>query len=86
MTETTAPPAADPVADRIDKLEKTVTRLRRKVRRLERTVPPIEMTPEWEAEIDRQLKDLDDNPDNCIPWEEAQKQILANLSRIHQEP
>lgn len=73
MTETAAPPAADPVAERIDKLEKTVTRLRKKVRKLERAVPPIEMTPELAAEIDRLEAFVEANPDAGVPWEEVER-------------
>jgi hypothetical protein len=85
MTETVPPSAADPVADRIDKLEKTVTRLRKKVRRLERAVPPIEMTPELAAEIDRLEAEVFANPDIGVPWEVAQAEILANLAKIKEQ-
>jgi hypothetical protein len=79
MTETAAPTAADPVAERIDKLEKTVTRLRKKVRRLERVVPPIDMTPELAAEIDRRLKDIEVNPHDEVSWDEVQAAALKRF-------
>lgn len=71
---------ADPVTDRLAILERSLTKLKKKVRRLERTAePPIEITPELAAEIDRREKELEANPQAVIPWETVYRETLSRL-------
>ena len=82
MASTTAEPVVDTVTDRLAKLERSITRLKKKVRRLERTAePPIEITPELAAEIDRLEEYVKANPDEGVPWEEVMASALARFKK-----
>ena len=73
---------ADPVTDRLAILERSLTKLKKKVRRLERTAePPIEITPELAAEIDRLEAEAIANPHAGRPWEEVKAATLAKLQK-----
>ena len=71
---------ADPVTDRLAILERSLTKLKKKVRRLERTAePPIEITPELAAEIDRLEAEAIANPHAGIPWETVYRETITRL-------
>ena len=77
-TLTTTPPATDAVAERLDKLERTVKRLRKKVRQMDREeIACVVLTPEMEAELERRIKEAEENPGNSIPWSVVKAELQA---------
>lgn len=80
MTETVTPPVAtsDTLAERVAKLERQVKRLRAKVR-TGKTADKIEISPEWEAELERRIREADENPDNRIPWGVVKAELKAQF-------
>jgi len=43
-------------------------------------VDVLPLTEEQRAELDRRLADLEANPEDGIPWEQAKREILDQLS------
>lgn len=83
MTETIAPPTpiTDAVTERLAKLERSVKRLRKKVRQLDREeVSCIVLTPEWEAELDRRVAEIDANPGQGRSANEVFSDLRAKLA------
>jgi putative addiction module component (TIGR02574 family) len=80
MTETVPPPEATDLAlaERVAKLERQVKRLRAKAR-AEKSVSEMEISPEWEAELERRIRDADENPDDRIPWEVVKAELKAQF-------
>jgi putative addiction module component (TIGR02574 family) len=70
---------------RVAALEQTVADLRRQVAFLalngDAEDPPIELTDELKAEIDRRLADAEANPHDAVPWEEVKAAALARFQK-----
>ena len=64
------------VTERLAKLERSVKRLRKKVRQLDREeVSCIVLTPEWEAELERRVAEIDANPGQGMTHDEYKLDI-----------
>jgi putative addiction module component (TIGR02574 family) len=43
--------------------------------------PPLTLTPDEVAELERRLAELDANPESGIPWEQVKADIERHLNR-----
>lgn len=54
------------------------------IRELQETLPaedePFELSPEWMAEIQRRVAELDAHPESAVPWEEVYQRALARIA------
>jgi putative addiction module component (TIGR02574 family) len=67
---------------RVADLERTVAALQRQVAELAADDgPPIELTPELRAEIERRIADHEANPQDSVPWEEVKAAALARFQK-----
>ena len=41
--------------------------------------PPLPLTPDEIAELERRLDEMERNPDACIPWEQVRADIERHL-------
>jgi hypothetical protein len=73
--------STEQLEQRVAALERTVTDLRRQVALLIANEPPIELTEELKAEIDRRLADAAANPGDSVPWEEVRAAALARFEK-----
>ncbi|MBA4063254.1 MAG: hypothetical protein C0501_05995 [Isosphaera sp.] len=68
---------------RVADLERTVAALQRQVADLAADDgPPIELTPELKAEIERRIADAEANPHDSVPWEVVEASIRERLKRV----
>ena len=48
-------------------------------------VPSDELPEELKRELDRRLADMEANPDDEVPWEVVEAELLAELAKVAAE-